>query len=156
MWARLLAVEPEPDDSNTPRSAQVGGCCCVPSTVMSDDSPPDLGQDMAAQVAACASCRRLHPDGQRCACLLDRAFVLAEILHEVTRASTPRWRAPRAWDDLSERARQDRVLVVRDVIEVVEDAGWRMVTTYGDGAHLAADEAKTPPTGIYRLPDVVG
>lgn len=127
---------------------------------MTTDPPPDRWpEDLDHLLALCASCRQLRPDGQQCPCLVDRAFVLAEIVHEVTRVATPAWRRPRSWDDLPETARQERTAVLLDVVETVEDAGWRMVSTLIEGRHVPnsapVDEDATPPTGMSHVRDVV-
>lgn len=139
-----------------------------------DDRYPE---ELEHLLAVCTSCRQLHPDGYTCACLVERAAVVAELLHDLRRAGLPRWRRPRSWDALPERVRQDFTLAALTLVDALEGSGWRLVTDRALSRHVlpeapavfddatrttavvspfAADpDAVTPPSGEFRVPNVV-
>lgn len=106
-------------------------------------------------MAVCTSCRKIHPDGFRCSCIVERAETLAAEQHEQRRTQLPGWRRPRPWPHLPERVRQARTASALDLLEALEGAGWRLVTTRADGRHLAVDAVRTPPRGLFPVPNVV-
>jgi len=142
--------------------------------------PPDLSH----LLAICLSCQRLHPDGYACSCLIARAQVVAETLHDLRRAAVPRWRRPRPWAALPELVRQEFTLAGLALVDALEGAGWRLVTDRAQGTHAVrpaaggdvqavADafdvplelvqparfepdpDAVTPPSGGFRVPNVI-
>jgi len=113
------------------------------------DAPP------AGLVAVCASCSALHPDEQRCACIVARAQAVAENVHERRRAERPAWRRPRSWEALPEAVRADLTVAALDVVDLLEGSGWRLVATRGEGRHVALEDMRTPPSGSFRVRDVV-
>ncbi len=106
-------------------------------------------------MAVCASCSALHSDDQRCACIVVRAQAVAENVHERRRAQLPGWRRPRSWGALPERVRQNLTVAALDVVDLLEGDGWRLVATRGEGRHVALEDMRTPPTGAFRVRDVV-
>ncbi len=115
----------------------------------------DPEQQLGPAVAVCTSCHRLYPDDQRCACIVERAETMARESWDAARLETPRWRRPRAWDALPYPRRQDLTLSALTVVELLEASGWRLVSTRRDGAHTRTEDLTTPPTGLFRVPNVV-
>jgi hypothetical protein len=89
----------------------------------------------AASQVMCTSCRRMHYEGYRCGCLIDRAEVVAREGYELHRVTVPAWRRPREWDRLPERARQELVRAGLDLVEALEGAGWRLQAIGAEPAH---------------------
>jgi hypothetical protein len=138
-----------------------------------DDRQPEWPEDLAALLAMCTSCRRLHPEGYACACLVTRARTLAEVLHDLRRVALPRWRRPRSWTALPEPVRQDRTMDGLTLVDALEGSGWRLVWIAAEGTHVLPEDyvsaahevpadrfepdpdAVTPPSGEFRVPNVV-
>jgi len=146
-----------------------------------DDRPSVPRSDFPAELdhllAMCASCSRLHPDGYRCSCLAERASALAEMVHEWRRLLAPGWRRPRTWDALPELVRATRTRDALDLVDLVEACGWRLVSTYREPRHALPEpepapdtasrtaamvgrfvpdpDATTPPSGEFRVPNVI-
>jgi hypothetical protein len=145
-----------------PQSTPPAGVALAPA------EPSEPIPTRADMVEVCASCATVHPSGFRCPCIIDRAEALAALVHEVRRFNSPAWRRPRSWERLPEPVRQTLTGRAQDVIECLEGAGWRFVSTAAIGRHsliLAADQPASgagwdpddpdPRTEMFHVPNVV-
>lgn len=94
----------------------------------------------------CPSCATVHPIDYQCPCIIDRSEALAALVHEVRRHAAAGWRRPRAWERLPHGVRQSLTGQAQDVVECLEGAGWRFVSTAVAGRHaLRLDATGTQP-----------
>lgn len=145
-----------------PQSTPPAGLALAPAV------PPEPIPPVDDLVEVCPSCATVHPVGYHCPCIIDRSEALAALVHEGRRFAAAFWRRPRTWERLPDTVRQTLTGHAQDVIECLEGAGWRMVSTAAVGRHalvLAAEQPThragwdpddpDPRTETFHVPNVV-